>query len=209
RSVGAAHGAMCFGRWFFHAFRGFPRPLRGCSGRLLSAVAPASGTSRTFYRYRPKTCWPTPNGAPLVGAPARKESSRLVLLRSACGLPTDHRSGSRVSNICPARGSERQRVCPLNISQVTHANRQLVRTHGLSGPPDAGRRDTRAASSAARTGAVLARLHDRAGRADDAQGLPWTPGRCSWYRPPNCMGITLTGGSDGRPSAAMTVAAGT
>jgi hypothetical protein len=27
-------------------------------------------------------------------------------------------------------------------------------------------------ASAARTGAVLARLHDRAGRADDAQGLP-------------------------------------
>src|SRR6516164_9734207 len=39
-------------------------------------------------------------------------------------------------------------------------------------PPDAGRRDTRAAAPAARTGAVLARLHDRAGRADDAQGLP-------------------------------------
>src|SRR6516165_11896897 len=39
-------------------------------------------------------------------------------------------------------------------------------------PPDAGRRDTRAAASAAQTGAVLARLYDRAGRADDAQGLP-------------------------------------
>src|SRR5262249_55766995 len=39
-------------------------------------------------------------------------------------------------------------------------------------PPDAGRRDTRAAASAARTGAVLARLYDRAGRADDAQGFP-------------------------------------
>src|SRR5215831_19382951 len=38
-------------------------------------------------------------------------------------------------------------------------------------PPDAGRRDTRAAASAARTGAVLARVPDRAGRADDAQGL--------------------------------------
>src|SRR5215813_14725991 len=32
-------------------------------------------------------------------------------------------------------------------------------------PPDAGRRDTRAAASAARTGAVLARLYVRAGRA--------------------------------------------
>src|SRR5262249_55328091 len=50
-------------------------------------------------------------------------------------------------------------------------------------PPDAGRRDTRAATSAARTGAVLARLYDRAGRADDAHGLPcaipsdWGPGQ--------------------------------
>src|SRR5438874_5434172 len=44
-----------------------------------------------------------PNGRPSVGAPARKESSRLILLLSACGSPTDHRSGSgtRVSNICP------------------------------------------------------------------------------------------------------------
>src|SRR5262249_46810783 len=40
------------------------------------------------------------------------------------------------------------------------------------GPPDAGRRDTRAATSAARTGTILARLYDRRGRADDAQGLP-------------------------------------
>src|SRR5262245_5443237 len=39
-------------------------------------------------------------------------------------------------------------------------------------PPDAGRRDTRAAASAARTGGILARLYDRAGRADDAQSLP-------------------------------------
>src|SRR5262249_23802941 len=39
-------------------------------------------------------------------------------------------------------------------------------------PPNAGRRDTRAAASAARTEAVLARLYDRAGRTDDAQGLP-------------------------------------
>jgi hypothetical protein len=39
-------------------------------------------------------------------------------------------------------------------------------------PPDAGRRDTCAAASAARTGAVFACLHDRARRADDAQGLP-------------------------------------
>src|SRR5262249_16610305 len=41
-------------------------------------------------------------------------------------------------------------------------------------PPDAGRRDTRAAAPAAREGAVLARLYVRAGRADDAKGLPCT-----------------------------------
>jgi hypothetical protein len=35
-------------------------------------------------------------------------------------------------------------------------------------PPDVGRRGTRLTASAARTGAFLARLHDRAGRADDA-----------------------------------------
>src|SRR6266481_5822894 len=43
-----------------------------------------------------------PDGGTSLGAPERKESSRLVLLLSACGSPTDHRSGSgtRVSNIC-------------------------------------------------------------------------------------------------------------
>src|SRR6516164_2462484 len=44
-----------------------------------------------------------PNGAPSVGALARKESSRLVLRLSGLGSPTDHHSGSgtRASNICP------------------------------------------------------------------------------------------------------------
>src|SRR5262245_10479310 len=58
----------------------------------------------TFYRYRRRICWPTPNGAPSVGAPARKESSRLVSPLSGCGSPTDHHSGSgtRANNICPA-----------------------------------------------------------------------------------------------------------
>src|SRR5262249_334428 len=43
-----------------------------------------------------------PDGGTLLGAPERKESSRLVLLLSASGSPTDHRSGlgTRVSNIC-------------------------------------------------------------------------------------------------------------
>src|SRR2546426_4657929 len=46
------------------------------SGRLPSAVVPVSGTFLTFYRYRLKTCWPTPNGAPSVGAPARETPKR-------------------------------------------------------------------------------------------------------------------------------------
>src|SRR5260370_1256304 len=42
-------------------------------------------------------------GVPGEYRAARKESSRLVLLLSACGSPTGHRggSGTRVSNICP------------------------------------------------------------------------------------------------------------
>src|SRR6516165_8572208 len=44
-----------------------------------------------------------------------------------------------------------------------------LRPHGRCGSPSVhpmqGRRDTRAAASAARTGAVLARVHDRAGLA--------------------------------------------
>ena len=43
-----------------------------------SDLMSVSGTFLTFYRYRPRICWPTPNGAPSVGAPARKESSRLA-----------------------------------------------------------------------------------------------------------------------------------
>src|SRR5262249_3073370 len=53
------------------------------------------------------------------------------------------------------------------------SNRAADQVRILAGRRDtrAGRRDTRAAAPAARTGAVLARLYDRAGRADDAQGL--------------------------------------
>src|SRR5262249_28169412 len=59
------------------------------------------GTFLTSYRWRRKTCWPMPNGVPSIGALERKESSRLVLLLSACGSPTDRRSGSgtRVSTL--------------------------------------------------------------------------------------------------------------
>jgi len=48
------------------------------SGRCQSTVGPVSGTFLTSYRYRLKDMLPTPNGAPSVGAMARKGSSRLV-----------------------------------------------------------------------------------------------------------------------------------
>src|SRR6266446_1621535 len=74
----------------------------GESGRLPDAAVPVSGTFLTSSRWRLKRCWQMPDGGTSLGAPERKESSRLVLLLSACGSPTDHRSGSgtRVSNIC-------------------------------------------------------------------------------------------------------------
>src|SRR6476660_572471 len=58
-----------------------------------------------FYRYRPKTCWPMPNGTPSVGVPAPREGSRRVLLPFACQSPTDHRSGSgtRGNSTSPGR----------------------------------------------------------------------------------------------------------
>ena len=56
---------------------------------------PVSGISLSFYRWRPKMCWPTPHGRTSVGAPARKESSRLASPLSACGWLTDHRSGDK------------------------------------------------------------------------------------------------------------------
>ena len=82
-----------------------PLPTCRWSGRLPSAVGRVSGTSQTFYRYRPKTCWPMPNGTPSVGVPAPRESSRRVLLRFACESPTDHRSGSgtRGNSISPGK----------------------------------------------------------------------------------------------------------
>jgi hypothetical protein len=66
------------------------------------AAVPVSGAFLTSYRWPPKTCWPMPDGRTSVEHRNEKESSRLVLLLSACGSSTDHRSGSgtRVSNIC-------------------------------------------------------------------------------------------------------------
>ena len=88
---------------------GIPRHLKvyPADVRMIWPVAkrgrPLNGTFLTFYRYRLKTCWPTPNGTPSVGAPARKESSRLVSPLSGCGSPMDQHSGSgtKASNIYP------------------------------------------------------------------------------------------------------------
>src|SRR6195256_3188041 len=75
------------------------------SGLLPGAAVPVSGTFLTFYRWRPKTFWPRPHGRTSVGAPARKESSKLALPPSVCASQTDHHSesGTRASNICPGR----------------------------------------------------------------------------------------------------------
>src|SRR5204863_7875556 len=100
-----AHGSQaCLGGRYCAAPQGIPCRCADDSGPLPDAAVPGSGTFLTSCRWQPKTCWPMPDGAPSVGAAGRKESSRLVLLQSACGLPTDRRSGSgtRVSNICPA-----------------------------------------------------------------------------------------------------------
>src|SRR5262249_11421745 len=116
-----------------------------------------------------------------------------------CKFPS---SNSRVSNRARSRAADgrRQEVQPLRPSGRDYdpdwlsprlAGGRIVRSAMVAGraghrpatrpqgqerlaecPPDAGRRDTRAAAPAARTGAVLARLYVRAGRADDAQGLP-------------------------------------
>ena len=48
------------------------------------SVGVAPQYALTFYRWRPKTCWPTPHGRTSVGALARRESSRLVSPPSVC-----------------------------------------------------------------------------------------------------------------------------
>jgi hypothetical protein len=53
--------------------------------RLVGAAVPVSGTFLTFYRWRTKTCWPTPHGKTSVGAPARKESSSSFRRRPRAG----------------------------------------------------------------------------------------------------------------------------
>ena len=110
---------------------------------MLGAVVPASGTSRTFYRCRPKTCWPAPDGALSVGAPVRKESSRLVLLRSACGLPTDRRSGEKKYYLAklPEKTDLRTLAATIKVRWICEqAHQQLKETwsRSLRGPILAG-----------------------------------------------------------------------
>ena len=152
--------------------------LAGCR----SAVVPVSGTFLTFYRYRLKTCWPTPHGAPSVGAPARKESSRLVLLPSACGSQTDHRSGSgtKVSNICPGTrlGSSANTGCRGRRNTISPTCRRRPTAH--PGGHHQGAMDLRAGSPTAerRTrsrslrGTILARPSPSCAHDDDRLRLP-------------------------------------
>ncbi len=101
---------VCFGCVLADAGYGLSAPFRqGLTARKLTW---AVGIPRHLKVYPAdvRMIWPVARrGRPRQRhvpdiPPARKESSRLVLLRSACGLPTDRRSGSgtRVSNICPA-----------------------------------------------------------------------------------------------------------
>ena len=64
----------------------------------------------------------------IVGAPVRRESSRLALLLFACGSRMDHRSGSgtRVSSICPARrlGSSANTGCREKRNTISPTCRQ-------------------------------------------------------------------------------------
>jgi SRSO17 transposase len=88
---------------------GIPRHLKVYPADV-RMIWPVAKRGRPRQRYIPdilsipaEECWPMPNGTPSVGALARKESSRLVLLLPTCGSPTDRRSGSgtKASNICP------------------------------------------------------------------------------------------------------------
>ena len=85
---------------------GIPRHLEVCPADV-RIIWPVAKRGRPRQRHVPDILSiPAEDmlvGAPSGRAPARKESSRLVLLRPAFGSQTDHRSGSgtRASNICP------------------------------------------------------------------------------------------------------------
>ncbi len=109
---------------------GIPRHLKvyPADVRMMGAAVPVSGTFLTFYRWRPKTFWPRPHGRTSVGAPVRKESSRLALPPSVCASQTDHHSesGTRASNICPGRklGSSANTGCRERRNTISPTCRQ-------------------------------------------------------------------------------------
>src|SRR5262245_49707654 len=152
------------------------------SGRWPSAAARVSGTSQTFYRCRLKTCWPMPDGAPSVGAPAQKESSRLALLRSAYGLPTDLRSGSgtRVSNICLGGGLAHRRTQNVGREEILSRQSAGEDRPAYPGGHHQGAMDLRASSPATerRTrsrslrGPILARSASSCAHDDDRLRFP-------------------------------------
>src|SRR5262249_54148903 len=73
-------------------------------------------------------------------------------------------------------GLRASELCDLQWAQVELATGRLHVRRAKNGSPSVhpmqGDEIRRAAAPAARAGAVLARLYVRAGRADDAQGLP-------------------------------------
>jgi len=85
--------------------------------------------------------------------------------RDATMILIGYRHGLRASELCDLqcrRSSLRRAAC----TSVGPRTARRVST------PHAARRNTRPATPTTRTGGILARLHDRAGGADDAKGLP-------------------------------------
>jgi hypothetical protein len=72
--------------------------------------------------------------------------------------------GLRASELCDLQWSQVE--LPTGRLHVRRATERLTDC-----PPDAGRRDTRPAAPATRAMPVFARLHDRAGRTVDAEGV--------------------------------------
>jgi SRSO17 transposase len=91
---------------------------------LPSAVVPVSGTFLTFYRYRPKTCWPTPRRTGTKGK--LKVRFAAVRVRVADGPPQrmrdkgqQHLPGDEVWLIGEHRMSGEKKYCLANLPAKT------------------------------------------------------------------------------------------
>ena len=123
-----------------------------------------------------------PDGGPSLGAPERKESSRLVLLLFACGSPTDHRSGleTRVSNICSGASLAHRRTQDVGREEIlsrqptgkdrsAHLGGHHQGTMNLRAGSPAAERRTRSRSL---RGPILARPASSCAHVDDRLRFP-------------------------------------